>query len=1204
MPGGNSGGEGLSGTGSASGFLKSSSSSSTPAPDRHGMFSMESPPSGGPSGSGSSSGNHTSYANIAAMAIKSGPLARIGKALYSGVSGASSSVPNSIPGSIPASPSFYSGYSDGGKRADTTGGSPASSTSTNIGHYTDMTDDDEDETSLKYTARGGIFAMANSPSKEHVAIVGKDFFQVLNVSNTNVSLSHNVRGGSSATSGNRDFDKTFSATALKWGYQSFDRYIALSNAGGRIFVYDAEKGSIGSGIRRPVSQLLDSTRNIHSLAFNPNQGYNLLSASSDGTVKLWDLRENPKHPALVFVKKGGDPCREVQWSPFEPRRFAAIYDSGVIQRWDLRQPQTYDRRINAHSGAGQSLDWHPEKDYIVSGGRDQQLQVWNMSNDSSRSPDYVIHTPSSVAKVRWLANNNGRNNSIINSGLISCGRSKGDNLLCVWDIKRPYIPINAIERHTDSITDICYRNERYIWSCSKDKTFRQHSLLFEPLLISNLSSSAFTWSSTNDLLFVSQDKDRPSVIGIPISDDTLGSEQSHQHLSNRRPSMNVDMSGSPGSVTGVSNTNNSNSRRSASSQRPRSQLDPVSLSFSPIVCSANFPGNDPNIFKYCAQHYQLVPRPQETIADVCLHNSKVASAVNKLRTGQVWLMLAEAVEDELNRYYSFLMAPQQNQERQEHEEEKKIDNAEQKSHSTKVQILLPPPNLPPPNQDNSLSPVFPETAAGIGRFEKASSSYNNSVTNHQAVARGDPSSSNTQPMTIGGRSKGNTSNDVTVAPNMSFSLTGSHRYSFDTTGSSPDDSYGGIKDSTGASYTHISMLSSSVRRARNYSTSTHISSGTEGGSSSASLGPVQEFPATESVGTSNQTGELDLVGKSIAEWKSRTLDDIKEDVSDSSYVASNNGGVGTPVNSTIGNSSILIPGVRSVVNTERLQNSVSSSKLSAALLGKSSSPGEPSSPVNLSNQSHAHTHGHSLSSATTSQGASNSATGSKMGYMSNASSRNAQQTFKQFVSTQTCPWRTEVLVAKAAEFAMDQGDVQLCAVLAAVFLQNYPRICASHRTAEEWIVSYVGLLKRQGLFVAAASLTKICKFKSVRKIAKNDTTLDTLCHSCHAPLSENAAIVKEKVAKLAQQAAGTDYDEDEDPSAIPVASSIEEIGYYYCQTCKRLLDGCTLCRAPVRGLALVLLECGHKAHPLCLKEWVFQEGMVECPSGCGTSLVR
>lgn len=486
---------------------------------------------------------------------------------------------------------------------------------------------------LRFTARSDIMAMGPAATENAVAVAGKDFFQILRVENENVTVSQDVRGSHVA----RDFDKFYTVTDLSWGRNECRRTIALSNSGGQLLVYNIEK-------TKSVNRLSDGSRAINSINFHQQESFRLVSGSADGSIKLWDLRQQKKTPVISFFKNG-DNVREVQFSPFDPNKLAAVYDSGSVIRWDIRYPRVVDLRLNAHTGAGLSLDWHTEYNYIVSGGVDKQIHIWNMSSES-RKPEITILNSTSVSKVRWqhdiLNSTASSKYGILNSDIVSCNMSLFDHAVNVWNPRRPYIPHYVLKPHSNSVIDIFWRSQSVLWTISRDKTFAQTSLDPGDMEIKRLNSQAFSWTNNNTLSFVVQDR-HEEMYFKDAGDHSIAREDE------RSRKQSVSVTTSP-SVT-------------------RSLLPPVpppteSLKLIPAVYTFNFPGTSPEAFNYCAENYfyydnvlsleRYSKRPftkaeiKRTTTglmavDVCGNNAITAAQAGRFRTSQTWRILQEVI---------------------------------------------------------------------------------------------------------------------------------------------------------------------------------------------------------------------------------------------------------------------------------------------------------------------------------------------------------------------------------------------------------------------------------------------------------------------------------------------------------------------------------------------------------------------------------
>lgn len=52
--------------------------------------------------------------------------------------------------------------------------------------------------------------------------------------------------------------------------------------------------------------------------------------------------------------------RDVQFSMKDYFTFAASFENGNVQLWDIRRPDRYERMFTAHTGPVFCCDWHPD----------------------------------------------------------------------------------------------------------------------------------------------------------------------------------------------------------------------------------------------------------------------------------------------------------------------------------------------------------------------------------------------------------------------------------------------------------------------------------------------------------------------------------------------------------------------------------------------------------------------------------------------------------------------------------------------------------------------------------------------------------------------------------------------------------------------------------------------------------------------------
>ncbi|GMG24323.1 unnamed protein product [Ambrosiozyma monospora] len=524
-------------------------------------------------------------------------------------------------------------------------------------HYNQATD------STRFHSATEIVKCAKSNTTPNLFIIGgTKSLQLLKLSNSEISLEYDLSTGRSSQTG--------LITDIKFGHQNYGRHVAYSTLSGSIHLYNLDKG-------RVKTSLNEHQRAVNSIDFSIVSPYYLLSGSQDGKMKLWDLRVNSSKSAIT-MNGNADAVRCVKFNPRLPRTVCGIFDSGIIQKWDIRKPDFRERSLPAHAGPGLTLDWHPELDYIVSGGRDRRLQVWNMtaSGELSRKPEHVIITSGPISNATWCKGRG--NNSVINTDIAVSFRD--DTTVQIWNLHRKFLAKNIIECHDGQVTGLVWKTPKYLVSCSKDKTLVQSNALMEPKLVDNLPNivTSWNWRANSDLMMISQNRDQFEAV--------QGGETKSDLLSVNRNSTSVPQSPSdyqfPTSLS--MQRNNSSHAQTIPPKRPStttslqalslhsyptdssdsikpklsrmSSMGPVSWSSSSrqqkhsnvksaLAVSIHVPvmQNEVEVVKFLTNNYLIeVPNGMD-ITQICEHNAAVAGSAQKFRECQTWRTIRESI---------------------------------------------------------------------------------------------------------------------------------------------------------------------------------------------------------------------------------------------------------------------------------------------------------------------------------------------------------------------------------------------------------------------------------------------------------------------------------------------------------------------------------------------------------------------------------
>ena len=302
-------------------------------------------------------------------------------------------------------------------------------------------------------------------------------------------------------------------TDVKWHPTNPNR-IGTASASGMVLVWDVHQGS-HDHLRRTGSEDMkrtEHTRLVKRICWHPSQEAQLLSASQDSTVKLWDLRMYKTTSPLTFRTSpvGSIQIRDVEVDPFDHNAFVCSTDeTAELLYWDIRMhDRGPKRRISASlessgKGAVNSLNWHPTKPgCLVTGSKDRSIRVWDMHSavdDLQVTPRIVIQTLAAVGRLQWRPSVNTDSHQI---GEVSMSPLDAD--LNVWDEASPLLPLCCVRKpHGEVITDLEWwdDNGELIFSTSKSGSFAVSSIRNSFVHSTQMCTSSVAWAPGDGLTF-------------------------------------------------------------------------------------------------------------------------------------------------------------------------------------------------------------------------------------------------------------------------------------------------------------------------------------------------------------------------------------------------------------------------------------------------------------------------------------------------------------------------------------------------------------------------------------------------------------------------------------------------------------------------------------------------------------------------------
>ncbi|GMM32471.1 mRNA splicing protein [Martiniozyma asiatica (nom. inval.)] len=123
--------------------------------------------------------------------------------------------------------------------------------------------------------------------------------------------------------------------------------------------------------------LLGHSGQVTSIAVDPFNKF-FISGSSDSTMKVWNLPASNKAKIELQHTLTGHimAVRGMVISNRHPYLFSCSEDK-TVKNWDLEKNKVI-RDYHGHLSAVYTIDLHPSKDLVVTGGRDSSIRIWDI----------------------------------------------------------------------------------------------------------------------------------------------------------------------------------------------------------------------------------------------------------------------------------------------------------------------------------------------------------------------------------------------------------------------------------------------------------------------------------------------------------------------------------------------------------------------------------------------------------------------------------------------------------------------------------------------------------------------------------------------------------------------------------------------------------------------------------------------------------
>ena len=202
--------------------------------------------------------------------------------------------------------------------------------------------------------------------------------------------------------------------AIDWSPLVSQGKLLTGDNDGKIFMTSCEDGGRWVTDDRTFTGHQGS---VEDLQWSPNEKSVFASASSDGTIKVWDVRSKSRK-AAVSVSVSNTDVNVLSWSHQTAHLLATGADDGQWAVWDLRHwkpstniaPNPASKPVasfNFNKEQITSIEWHPTDDSIVAvAAGDNTVTLWDLAveldDEESKDTAGVQDVPSQLLFVHYM----------------------------------------------------------------------------------------------------------------------------------------------------------------------------------------------------------------------------------------------------------------------------------------------------------------------------------------------------------------------------------------------------------------------------------------------------------------------------------------------------------------------------------------------------------------------------------------------------------------------------------------------------------------------------------------------------------------------------------------------------------------------------------------------------------------------------------
>jgi len=196
-------------------------------------------------------------------------------------------------------------------------------------------------------------------------------------------------------------------------YSPDGKFIASGSRDKNIILWNAKNGKL-------VTTLAGHTDYVNSVCYSPN-GLFLVSGSSDKTIKIWDVQ---KGLLVQTIPNQSGAVNAVCYSP-DGAYFASTGSDNTIKIWNAKNYELL-KTLSDSNITINSISFHPNSMYIAGGLSNGKILIWNVKNGLMVKT--LLFHKLSVNSLNFIYDFNTEQSYLVSGG--------SDNILAAWDVSQ------------------------------------------------------------------------------------------------------------------------------------------------------------------------------------------------------------------------------------------------------------------------------------------------------------------------------------------------------------------------------------------------------------------------------------------------------------------------------------------------------------------------------------------------------------------------------------------------------------------------------------------------------------------------------------------------------------------------------------------------------------------------------------------------